>query len=195
MPWAHLAVLGAGTQRTEEVARSKQRIEEAEKKVAENPKEPQAAWELAQVKLESYLNRNLSQVKSVYALTVGVMIVGFSLIIGGSIEAFRQPDRFKASVLSSLSGIVVSFIGGTFLILHKSIVSQAKDYVTILERINAVGMSMQILNSIDSEDQNLKQETTAAIAQQLLLMYSEHVPKFEIRTGRAKREKAGVSVE
>jgi len=53
---------------------------------------------------------------------------------------------------------------------------------------------MQILNSIDSEDQNLKQETTAAIAQQLLLMYSEHVPKFEIRTGRAKREKAGVQL-
>jgi uncharacterized membrane protein (GlpM family) len=173
-----LATLVAAYEKTEETAWSKRRIEQAEKRVAENPREPQAAWELAQVKLESYLNRNLSQVKSVYILTVIVMIVGFSLIIGGSVEAFREPDRFRASVLSSLSGIIVSFIGGTFLVLHRSIMSQAKDYVTILERINAVGMSMQILNSIESENNNLKEETTAAIAQQLLSMYSDHVPKF-----------------
>ena len=180
-------------QRTEEVARTRRKIEAAERKVADNPKEPQAAWELAQVKLESYLKANLAQVKSVYILTVVVMIIGFSLIIAGSIEAFRYPNQFQASVLSSLSGVVVTFIGGTFLVLHRATMNQAKDYVTILERINAVGMSMQILESLGTADHDLKQETTAAIAQQLLSMYSQHVPKFDIRTGRGKIRGTGPS--
>ena len=180
-------------QRAEEAARTKRRIESAEKKVAENPKEPQAAWELAQVKLESYLNRNLSQVRSIYLLTVAVMLVGFSFIIAGSFEAFRDPDRFKASVLSSLSGVVVSFIGGTFLVLHKSTMSQAKDYVTILERINAVGMSMQILDSLEDENADLKQETTALIARQLLLMYSPRGNELKITPRKAPSHSAGTS--
>ena len=184
------ASITTALQRTEEVARTKRKIEAAEKKVAAHPREPQAAWELAQVKLESYLNRNLSQVRSIYLLTVIVMMIGFSLIISGAVEAFRDPKVFQASVLSALSGIVVSFIGGTFLVLHKSTMNQAKDYVTILERINAVGMSMQILESLGEGDQELKQETTAAIAQQLLLMYSLDTRNIRIpkRKARTKRE-------
>jgi hypothetical protein len=50
-----------------------QKIEAVERRVQENPKETQAAWELARVKLESYLNRNLSQVRSIFWLTVFVM--------------------------------------------------------------------------------------------------------------------------
>src|SRR6266851_229292 len=90
--------------------------------------------------------------------TVVVMTVGFALIGIGAYQAFKNPDHFKASVLSSISGVVVSFIGGTFLVLYKSTMAQAKDYVTILERINAVGMSVQILESINSDATNLKDE-------------------------------------
>src|SRR5437667_120375 len=78
-------------------------------------------------------------------LIVVVMGMGFALIGIGAYRAFGDPDHFKASVLSSVSGVVVSFIGGTFLVLYKSTMAQAKDYVTILERINAVGMSVHIL--------------------------------------------------
>jgi hypothetical protein len=48
--------------------------------------------------------------------------------------------------------------------------SQAKDFVNVLERINAVGMSVQIVDRIE-EDQKLKNETGAAIARQLLELY------------------------
>jgi hypothetical protein len=44
--------------------RKEQKISAVEKRVRENPKETKAAWELARVKLESYLDRNLSQVRS-----------------------------------------------------------------------------------------------------------------------------------
>ncbi len=53
-------------QKTKEEVKREKKIEAVEKRVQENPKEPQAAWELARVKLESYLNRNLSQVRSIF---------------------------------------------------------------------------------------------------------------------------------
>ena len=159
-------------QKTKEEAKQEQKIEEVERRVQENPGQTQAAWELARVKLESYLNRNLSQVRSIFWLTLLVMGSGFALISIGVYQAFQDPASFRASVLAASSGVIVSFIGGTFLVLYKATMAQAKDYVTILERINAVGMSVQILDSIDKGDEDLKHRTTAAVATQLLSMYS-----------------------
>lgn len=144
-----------------EQVKREQKIEEVEKRVAANPKETRAAWQLAQVKLESYLDRNLSQVRSIFWLTSLIMICRFSLICIGAFEAFSDPLKFRASVLTSISGVTVSFIGGTFLVLYKSTMAQAKDYVTMLERINAVGMSVQILDTLDDGNKELKHATIA----------------------------------
>ena len=193
---AIVAALGAliafiiyGLQKSKEEVKREQKIEAVEKRVKDNPKETQVAWELARVKLESYLNRNLSQVRSIFLLTVVVMAGGFTLIGIGAYQAFRDPDHFRASVLSSVSGVVVSFIGGTFLVLYRSTMAQAKDYVTILERINAVGMSVQILETLAEADGQLKNETTAEIAKQLLQMYSSEVHLAAISSPKRKSRK------
>ncbi|EPM5537596.1 TRADD-N-associated membrane domain-containing protein [Vibrio cholerae] len=149
-----------------------QKIEEAEQRVKDNPQAPQAAWELAQVKLESYLNRNLKQVSTVFWLTMLVMLVGFSFIGVGVFKLFSSSDNFEASVLATVAGILINFIGATFLVIYKSTMKQATEYVTILERINAVGMSVQILETIDGEDK-LKQQTTAELSKQLLALYKK----------------------
>jgi hypothetical protein len=177
-------------QKAKEDAKSEKKIEAVERRVQENPKEPQAAWELARVKLESYLNRNLSQVRSIFFLTLLVMAVGFLLILAGAYTGFVDPEHFRASILSSVSGVIVSFIGGTFLVLYKSTMAQAKDYVTILERINAVGMSVQILESLDDKNSNLKDETTVAIARQLLFMYSKNMSEAPSTKRTSKRRAA-----
>ncbi|AYO09598.1 hypothetical protein D0784_09345 [Vibrio campbellii] len=149
-----------------------QKIEEAEQRVKDNPKAPQAAWELAQVKLESYLNRNLKQVSTVFWLTMFVMLVGFSFIGVGVFKLFSSTENFEASVLATVAGILINFIGATFLVIYKSTMKQATEYVTILERINAVGMSVQILETISGEDK-LKQQTTAELSKQLLALYKK----------------------
>lgn len=172
------ALIGLGIsalQRTKEEEKKEEKIKEAEKRVQENPKETQAAWIIARTRLESYLKANISQVTSIFWLTVLVMTVGFVLIGIGTYRAFHDPQTFNASVLSSISGIIVSFIGGTFLVLYKATMAQAKDYVNILERINAVGMSVQILEALDDGNKELKDRTTAEVARQLLLMYSTSV--------------------
>ena len=176
-------------QRGKQESRQEARIEAVERRAQENPTETQAAWELARVKLESYLNRNLSQVRSIFWLTVFVMMIGFSLIGCGAYEAFKDVSKFEASILTTASGVIVSFIGGTFLVLYKATMAQAKDYVTILERINAVGMSVQILETIDSNDSALKHRTTADVARQLLAMYSaaEAFPSRRIHRKQTRR--------
>jgi hypothetical protein len=155
----------------EEVAKE-QKYEEVEQRVKDNPLETQAAWELARVKLESYLDRNLKQVRSIFWLTVFVMLAGFSLIAFGVYTVIDSPDKIAAAVIASASGILVNFIGATFLILYKSTMSQATEYVAILERINAVGMSVQILETIVDDEDKLKQKTTAEVAKQLLSLYT-----------------------
>jgi len=136
---------------------------------------------LGQAKLEIYLNRNLNQVRSIYWLTVAVLVAGFSLIGYGVYKLFSDPQNFSASVLSAASGVLVNFVGASFLIVYRATMAQAKDYVTILERINAVGMAVQILESLGDGNDALRTMTTAEIAKQLLNMYTRSRPQEKPR--------------
>jgi hypothetical protein len=150
----------------------RRKIETIEQKVRENPRETQLAWELAQTKLESYLNRNLAQVRSIFWLTTLVMLVGFGFVLYGVLRAFDAPEKLPVAILSAASGVLISFIGGSFLLIFRSTMAQSKEYVAVLERINAVGMAVQIVEGIPEQGSELRYQTTALIAKQLLGMYA-----------------------
>jgi hypothetical protein len=157
-------------QTLKEEIESKEKIEKVEKRVLEHPDESKVAWELASLKLEDYLTKNLKQLKSIFSWTVIIMILGFFIIGYGIFRAYDSSDSFKPTLLTLVSGLIIEFIGATFLIVYKSTVQQAKEYVNVLERINAVGMSVQIVDRIES-NQQLKNETGAEIAKLLLQLY------------------------
>jgi uncharacterized membrane protein (DUF485 family) len=146
-------------------------IEEVEQRAREHPDQPRAAWDLARIKLESYLDRNLLQVSWIYFLVLLIMVAGFVLVGLGIWHVYAAPDNFKPSVLAAVSGVVVQFIGATFLLIYKSTMEQARDYVTVLERINAVGMSIQILESIEGAEPQMRNDARSQIARDLLRMY------------------------
>lgn len=148
------------------------KIETVEEQIRANPRETQLAWVLAQAKLENYLNRNLAQVRSIYWLTAMVMIIGFAFILYGVVRAFDAPDKLPVAIIAAVSGVLVSFIGGSFLLIYNSTTAQSRDYVSVLERINAVGMAVQILETIPESNSQLKDETRAEISKQLLFLYS-----------------------
>lgn len=148
----------------------KKTIKEVEQKIISSPNEKAAAWELGRIKLESYLNRNLKQVQWIFIWTVMVMIAGFAIIGYGIMKAYEGAS-INASIITTSSGIIIEFIGATFLLIYKSTMQQAKDYVNVLERINAVGMSVQILDSISQTEVKLQDETKADIAKKLLELY------------------------
>lgn len=142
-----------------------------EERALEHPEKPQLAWDLARTKLESYLDRNLAQVRSIYWLTLLVMVCGFSLILYGVYEAFQDPGKLSVSIVASASGVLISFIGGSLLVIYRSILAQSRDYVTVLERINAVGMAVQVIGNIPESGEDLRNKTTAELAKQLLSLY------------------------
>lgn len=159
--------------RQQEKADNAQRIEKAERKVEAHPNEVKPVWELAQIRLTGYLDRNLNQVRSIYWLTIAIMIIGFGFIGIGVFRVYSDPEALQASVLSAVSGLLVNFIGATFLVIYRSTMNQAKEYVTVLERINAVGMAMQILDKLENSAQpEIKDKTTSDIARELIKMYS-----------------------
>jgi nitrate reductase gamma subunit len=150
-----------------------EKIEHLVEELKANPKESLSAWELAKLNLQGYLDKNLRQVSAIFHLSVFVMLVGFSLIIYGVYRAFENPEMLNPSILVACSGLILNFIGATFLIIYRSTMNQAKNYVEVLERINAVGMSLQILESIDDSRSELKDTTTAEIAKELLNIYNQ----------------------
>lgn len=178
------AVIAAYQEVAEQEARE-QKIETVERQLREHPEKPQLAWDLARVKLENYLDRNLSQVRSIYWLTLVVMLCGFGFVSYGLFQASQEPDKLPMSIVASASGVLISFIGGSFLLIYRSILAQSKDYVTVLERINAVGMAVQVISSIPDEGADLKNQAKAGLAKQLLTLYatsasaalSDHPPK------------------
>ena len=148
------------------------KLEKVEERAREHPDKPQLAWDLARTKLKNYLDRNLAQLRSIFWLTSFVMVVGFGLVLYGLIKAYERPEALPVSVVGSVSGVVISFIGGSFLLIYRSILTQTRRYVSVLERINAVGMAVQVLGSISEDSKELRNESTAILARQLIGLYS-----------------------
>jgi len=147
-------------------------------KARENPERPEYAWDLARSKLERYLERNLYEVRAIFLLTTLVMLGGFAIVVFGLTRAFSAPADFPVSVVSAASGVLLSFIGGSFLLIYRSVLAQSASYVSIPERINAMGMVVQIASTVRETGEKLKAKTTAALARSLLTMYEPKRPSL-----------------
>ena len=149
-----------------------ERISQAELRLEKEPQKAKPAWDLARTTLESYFRRNLSQITWIFWLSVTVMMVGFGIIIWGisqSIHLSNSPSTIAPAVIASLAGIITEFIGATFLFIYRSTIKQASDYSKTLERINSIGMAMQILDTIPegATPNDLKSKTKAALVEVL----------------------------
>jgi TctA family transporter len=162
----------AAREQLQEEAKTQEKLERVEERAREHPDRPQLAWDLARAKLENYLDRNLGQLRSIFWLTSFVMLIGFGLVLYGLIKAYDHPEALPISVVGSVSGVIISFIGGSFLLIYRSILTQTRRYVSVLERINAVGMAVQVLGSISEDNKDLRNQSTAILARQLIGLYA-----------------------
>jgi len=154
-----------------------QRIEKAESRADAEPEKAKFAWDLARVKLEAYFDRNLSQVNQIFYFALFVMFVGFGFVMWAVWLSIGQPKITPTSIVASSAGILSQFIGATFMLIYRSTMSQANSFMHILERINTVGMSIQILDSVPEGD--LKNMTRAEMIGVLLdtnVRFRPHAP-------------------
>jgi hypothetical protein len=143
-------------------------VEVAERNVAEHPDKARPLWDLARTRLELYFERNLSQINSIFWITLVMMFAGFVMLFWGIYQSFLTPSTIQPSIVAAVSGIMTEFIAATFLVIYKSVMAQATEYVSTLERINSVGMSIQIAESIDETNKELKDNLRAELARQIL---------------------------
>jgi sterol desaturase/sphingolipid hydroxylase (fatty acid hydroxylase superfamily) len=164
---AIVSVIGESRKRL----RLDQKLEQAERNAREAPEKAKPAWDLARVTLEAYFNRNLTQVSAIFWLCAAVMVLGFGAMVWGVAQAMRSPDAFAPALLTAGSGVLTELIGATFLFVYKSTMAQAEHYTKTLERINAVGMAMQILDTLTDEankEDSLKDKTKAEVVKALM---------------------------
>lgn len=119
----------------------------------EQPQKNKPVWDMAQLTLEIYFNRNLNQIRWIFWLSIVVMSLGFFLILYGVALGYQNPkENWIIAGIGGIAGVVTEFIGSTFLFVYKSSIQQANKYTEILERMNFVGMAMQVLDSISTEE-------------------------------------------
>ena len=155
----------------EEVAKqTKADIAQAESKVEQQPERAKLAWDLARITLEAYFARNLSQINLIFWLSVSVMVAGFGILTWGIFQAISAQQSSLPSTLSVGAGLITEFIGATFLFVYKSTIQQAITYSQTLERINSVGMAMQILDTMPETvpATDLRSKTKAALVELLV---------------------------
>ncbi len=150
-----------------EKRQARERIERIEVKAEKEPEKVKFAWELASAKLEAYFDRNLMQVFSIFLVAIFAMFVGFGFVLWGVWLAIKTPGQ-NTSWIAAISGIITEFIGVTFMVIYRSTMSQANAFMQVLERINTVGMAVQILDSIPDAEGQLKNKTRAELVTMLL---------------------------
>jgi hypothetical protein len=149
--------------------RLNEKVEKAQKKAEEHPDKAAPAWELAQATLDKYFQRNLNQVKWIFVVAIFVMLSGFAVILYGVALAGNSNDS-EPSRIAALAGIITEFIGATFIWVYKSTMQQATGFMKILDRINTVGMAVQIVDSMPrgNEEGSLKNKTRADLVALLM---------------------------
>jgi hypothetical protein len=128
---------------------------------------PKLAWDLARITLEQYFNRNLGQTRLMFYLALIVMFAGFGLVVWTIMYSIANAQSGPKALIGVGAGVITQFIGATFMVLYRSTIQQASSYVEILERINAVGMAVQIIQDVPKDDP-LHNKTRAEIAYLLL---------------------------
>jgi hypothetical protein len=165
---------------------ARQRIEHIEVKAEKEPQKAKFAWELASAKLEAYFDRNLSQVYSIFVVAILAMMAGFGFVLCGVWIAIKAPGQ-NTSWIAAGSGIITEFIGVTFMVIYRSTMSQANSFMQVLERIDTVGMAVQILDSIPEADSGLKNSTRAELVGLLFESQRKLAKKDGLETLTSKR--------
>jgi hypothetical protein len=178
----------------------KEELNRATARVQAEPERVKPAWDLARVKFELYIDRNLSQITYIFWLSVVVMLMGFAIILFGISRAFKPvatidsaPTTISPAVLGTLAGIITEFIGATFLFLYRSTAQQAANYMRALERINSVGMAMQILDTISGEAGDLQDHTKAELVKLFVGGQAGDIPKRAEADEATRTVKAALS--
>jgi nitrate reductase gamma subunit len=106
---------------------------------------------------------------------VGIILWGITIAVGAG--AKDNGATQLAAIITGASGVITELIGATFLVLYRSTMQQANEYTRTLERINSIGMAMQVLDTIPDGDVDSTKNKTKADLVMILVSQSYEVTK------------------
>jgi hypothetical protein len=99
-----------------------------------------------------------------------LIAIGIAITFG---YASTNTPLHNPGFVTVAAGIITEFIAATFLVIYKSTMAQAQEYVRMLERINAVGMSLQVLNTLKTDNEELKAKAHFDLTLEILRAFSD----------------------
>lgn len=151
----------------------KESVAKAEEAAAKEPEKAKPLWDLSRANFELYVNRNLGQVGRIFWITLVVMTAGFMLVCYG---VFKSLDgKLEVAILIAAAGVVTQAIGATFMLIYRSTMEQASNYMGMLERINSVGMAMSIVDAISTDAE--KNAARVELVKQVLAVVTKQQAK------------------
>ena len=104
---------------------------------------------------------------AIFIVAIVVMLIGFLFVLSDVWLAIKSPGQNTAWIVA-ISAIITEFIGVTFMVIYRSTMARANRYVEVLERMNMVGMAVQILDAIPEAESELKNKTRAEMVSLVL---------------------------
>jgi hypothetical protein len=100
---------------------------------------------------------------AIFIVAIVVMLIGFLFVLSDVWLAIKSPGQNTAWIVA-ISAIITEFIGVTFMVIYRSTMARANRYVEVLERMNVVGMAVQVLEAIPEAESELKNKTRAEMS-------------------------------
>jgi len=122
-------------------------------------------------RLDSYLDLNIAQIRTIFITSLIVMVFGFLLIIIAIVLALLNPTQITPAVVAGVGGVITEFIGATFLLMYRSAIEHSGRYIQTLDKASSAEQSIIILDKIDAQndaERNKISETKTEIAKLLL---------------------------
>ncbi|MGL5755685.1 MULTISPECIES: TRADD-N-associated membrane domain-containing protein, partial [Bacteria] len=142
--------------REENVIKEKLEEKQNEIKLAEkeNPLKIGPIWELGRLELGENITQARKKADLIFYFSIAFIIIGFIGLCWSIFLLFSS--QINISILIAVGSIILEFFGGTFIFLYKTTISQLNKNIEILDKINNVGMSLRILDSLDPSSEVFK---------------------------------------
>lgn len=167
----------------EQVEKAEERVDEAERKAEKEPGEPRPAWDVARASLDAHFRRNLLHINVIFWLSVIASVLGFAIVAIAVLQVLIGGDGDLGAIGTGVVGVFTEFIGASFLLIYRSTLAQTGSYTRTLERINAIGMALQILEKMpEGDDSQFGKNPTKSRLAEILVRESHRIDARERST-------------
>lgn len=129
-----------------EQSEKKEKIKEEELK---NPEKIKPVLDYAKIELQEQISIIRKHIDRVFVASIIFLIIG---VITFLIVIFKKDIPNKIAIITTTGGVMTEIVGGIFLIMYKSLISQLNENLKILERFNIIGVGSKIIDTLETNN-------------------------------------------